>query len=75
MGNIRIQAQGVDLLINFIQAQTNTRQSNFCCGPGPRVDGTGGCSRCTSAFAAAYLFLTISVVCDPLSRLVQSCRS
>jgi len=51
-GNIRIQAQCVDLSIKHIPTQTNTRQSNSCFGPGPGVGDTGSCSRSTSAFAA-----------------------
>jgi len=43
----------VDLSFKLMPTQTNTLQSNSCCGPGPGVGGTGGCSRCTHALAAA----------------------
>ena len=48
---MRIQGQGVDLSIKLKPTQTNTHQTNSCYGPG--VGGLCGCSRCTSAIAAA----------------------
>ena len=60
---IRIQAQCVDLSIKLIPTQTNTHQSNSCCGPGLGVGGTGDYSRCMSKCSSESAD-TLSVNCQ-----------
>ena len=52
-GNIRIQAQCVDFSIKLIPTQSNTHQSNSCCGSWPDVGDTDGCSGNTYALSGA----------------------